>query len=166
VADFVPVRTHRRTRRKGDELLTLRIGPPQCDDVRVELYNRHKQARGLTHGEGPIDLEGYYEFLVDTCVETLEFSYWRGERLVAVGVSDRGDKTLDAVYCYFEPTVKQVSLGTYNVLKQIETCRDWGLNYLYLGYYIASSPRMSYKGSYRPHERLVGGVWTRFERNA
>jgi arginine-tRNA-protein transferase len=57
-----------------------------------------------------------------------------------------------------------VGLGTYNVLKQLECCREWSLDYLYLGLYIAQSPRMNYKARFLPHERLVRGTWRRFER--
>ena len=165
IAEFTPVRTQKRTLRKGDELLTLRIGPPQCDAQRVDLYNRHKRGRGLALRDDEADAEGYRQFLVLSCVPTLELSYWHGERLVAVAISDRGAKTFNAVYCYFDPEFQQLGLGTYNVLKQIELCRQWQLTYLYLGLYIAASPHMNYKARYLPHERLIEGVWRRFERD-
>jgi arginine-tRNA-protein transferase len=165
IAEFTPVRTHKRTLRRGDELLRVSIGPPQCDQTRVDLFNRHKQGRGLAAEEGELDLHGYFSFLLDSCTKTLEFSYWAEEQLVAVAISDRGARSLNAVYCYYDPSFEQVSLGTYNVLKQVETCRAWGLDYLYLGLYIAASPRMNYKARFLPHERLVGGAWRRFEKS-
>jgi arginine-tRNA-protein transferase len=131
----------------------------------VELFNSHKHGRGLAADDGELDLNGYFGFLVDSCAKTLEFSYWSGEQLLAVAISDRGDRTLNAVYCYYDPSFDQLSLGTYNVLKQIETCRSWGLDYLYLGLYIAASPRMNYKARFLPHERLIDGVWRRFTRS-
>ena len=166
VAEFVAVRTHKRTVRQGDELLTLQIGLPQCDEIRVALYNQHKLGRGLARDDEPMDADGYYQFLVDSCANTLEFSYWDGPRLVAVGISDRGAKSLNAVYCYFDPSFQALSLGTYNVLKQIEICRTWQVDYLYLGLYIAASPHMNYKSRFLPHERLVDGRWRRFERGS
>lgn len=164
IAEFTPVRTHRRTLRCGDKLLQVRVGSPQCDEAHVELFNLHKQGRGLAASDGELDLDGYFGFLVDSCAKTLEFSYWTGEQLVAVAISDRGARSLNAVYCHYDPSFDQLSLGTYNVLKQIETCRAWGLDYLYLGLYIAASPRMNYKARFLPHERLIDGVWRRFER--
>lgn len=163
IGDFTPHRTQRRTLRKGNELLEIRIGPPQCDDQRVDLYNRHKRGRGLDHGgEHGIDDEGYREFLVDTCCDTLEFSYWHAGELVAVAISDRTPQALNAVYCYYDPDFTALGLGTYNVLRQIEFCREWQLPYLYLGFYIAASPHMAYKGRFVPHERLLQGKWARF----
>jgi arginine-tRNA-protein transferase len=165
VAEFTAVRTHKRTLRRGDELLQVRVGPPQCDQARVDLFNLHKRGRGLALTDGELDLDGYFGFLVDSCAKTLELSYWSGEQLVAVGISDRGLKTLNAVYCYYDPSFDRLSLGTYNVLKQIELCRSWQLDYLYLGLYIAASPRMNYKARFLPHERLVDGIWRKFERS-
>lgn len=166
VADFIPSRSQARTVRKGDEVLTTRIAPPVCDQARVALYNRHKQGRGLTHGESAADASDYAAFLVDTCADTIEFSYWYDDRLVSVGISDRGANALNAVYCCFEPEFPGFGLGTYNVLKQVQLCREWGLEFLYLGLFIAESPHMNYKASYLPHERLIAGQWQRFDREA
>lgn len=166
VADFQPHRSQRRTLKKGSELLQLRIGPAECDEQRVELFNRHKHLRGLDHAnEENLDLDGYCEFLVESCCHTFEFSYWYQDELVAVAISDRGQQSLNAVYCYYEPTFDRVALGTFNVLTQIEYCRAEQLTYLYLGYYIASSPHMVYKARFLPHERLLAGEWQRFETN-
>jgi arginyl-tRNA--protein-N-Asp/Glu arginylyltransferase len=163
--DFAPRRTQRRTLRKGNELLTVRVAPPTCDAQRVDLYNRHKHQRGLAAADaGDIAAEDYRAFLVDTCCDSWEFSYWCGEQLVAVAISDRGDRALNAVYCYFEPNFTAVSLGTYNVLKQAELARAWELEYLYLGFYIADSPHMNYKAIFVPHERRLDGRWQRFDR--
>ncbi len=164
VADFKPARTLAKTLRKGNELLSVRIGKPAGDESRVELYNIHKQARGLSREDHPIDAEGYHQFLVDTCAQTLEFSYWQADKLVAVGISDLGETSLNAVYCFFDPAFDLLSLGNYNVLKQWEACRTWQLDYLYLGLFIAASPHMNYKARYLPHERLIDGSWQRFDR--
>ncbi len=165
VADFAPQRTQKRTLRQGDSLLKLQIGPPQCDEQRVALYNLHKQDRGLALRGDEADADDYCQFLVMTCVPTWELSYWHEERLVSVAISDRGSKSLNAVYCYFDPHFQQLGLGTYNVLKQIELCRSWQLDYLYLGLYIADSHHMNYKAKYLPHERYIQGEWQRFEKS-
>jgi arginine-tRNA-protein transferase len=52
--------------------------------------------------------------------------------------------------------------GTYSILKQIALCRSWGL--LYLSLYVIGCEPMRYKARYLPHERLIGGVWRRFDR--
>ncbi|MHB8495652.1 MAG: arginyltransferase, partial [Casimicrobiaceae bacterium] len=40
-------------------------------------------------------------------------------------------------------------------------CRELGLPYLYLGYWIEQSHKMAYKASFRPIEGFAGGRWGR-----
>lgn len=164
VASFRPGRTHRRTLARNDRLLRIELGPPQADARRVELYNRHKQGRGLGSGRNPIDLEGYREFLVLTSCETFELRYLLEDELIGVALVDRGDASLSAVYCYYDPRFEPLSIGTYSILKQIELCRSWGLEHLYLGLYIRDSEHMRYKARFVPHQRLLDGRWVEFDR--
>jgi len=66
---------------------------------------------------------------------------------------------LSAIYTFFDPEESSRSLGVYSVLKQIELCADLDVPYLYLGYWIKDSRKMSYKTDYRPVELLVHGRW-------
>jgi arginine-tRNA-protein transferase len=160
-------RSQRRAWRKGEEILEVRVGPPEVDEQRIELFNRHKRERKLDHGGEPgIDEQGYCEFLIDSCCHTLEFSYWQRDELVAVAISDLGATALNAVYCYYDPRFSGTSLGTFNVLYQLHYCLINHLRYLYLGFYIAACSHMVYKGNFTPHERLISGVWQRFDDNS
>ncbi len=162
MATFRPNATQRREKRRGDAALEVRLGEPIVDQGRVDLYNQHRALRRLTQDDGPIDAESYAEFLVNTCCETWELTYWHQRRLVAVAIVDVGGTSLSAVYCYYDPEFSLVSLGTYNVLRTAELCRQTNRCYLYLGFYIAQSPHMAYKARFHPNERLVGGVWRTF----
>jgi leucyl-tRNA---protein transferase len=162
VAHFQPNSTQRRTLRRGDDALEVRVAPPVVDAARVALFNKHRNERDLARREGDVDAAGYELFLVDTCCETLEFSFWREGVLIGAAISDRGAEAMSAVYCYFDPEHSRLSPGVYNVLKQIDLCREWGLRYLYLGFYVAGSAHMAYKAQYRPHQRLIDGRWQLF----
>jgi len=160
---FAPNKTQRRILRRGDALFTTDIGQPECTAERVALYNRHKLERGLVSSDGLIDSDAYEQFLVETCADTFELRYQHGTRLIGVAITDRAMDALSAVYCFYDPTYARFSLGAYSILKQIELCRAWGLRYLYLGLYVGGSRPMAYKAGYLPHERLIDGVWHRFE---
>ncbi|MBM4344195.1 MAG: arginyltransferase [Deltaproteobacteria bacterium] len=159
VQTFAPDRTQRRVLRVGQARLTMRLGRPVVDAERVALYNLHKHARGLDHGEGTVTAADYAGFLAETCVDTFELSYWDGERLVGVAIVDRAAHSLSAVYCCYDPRVAGVSIGVFSVMTQVELCKAWGLRWLYLGFYVAGCRAMRYKGRYGPHQRLVDGRW-------
>jgi len=166
VRNWVPSRTQRRIRVRGDREIEMELGPPLIDRARIALYNRHKQKRGLGDGQTSIDADGYREFLVHTCCDTFELSYRIRGQLAGIAIVDRGACSLSAVYCFYDPLYPKLSIGTYSIMKQLELCERWGLCYLYLGLYIASCDRMAYKAAYLPHERLIDGRWARFERPA
>ena len=162
VNKFRPDATQRRVQRRGDALLTVSIGPPTVDDDRVSLFNQHRDGRGLTKGDAPLDQQSYAEFLTDTCCDTLELSYWHQEQLVAIAIADAGREAISAVYCYYDPRFRLLSLGTYSVLRHVALCRATNRRFLYLGFYIAESPHMSYKNNFRPNQRLIDGAWNDF----
>ncbi len=159
---FQPNATQRREWRRGSELLELQIAAPSVDERRVDLFNRHRQMRNLVHEDESIDESSYADFLVHTCCESWELTYWHANQLVAVAIADAGRSSLSAVYCFYDPAFQGVSLGTYSVLKQVALCRETSRRYLYLGFYIAQSPHMAYKARFHPHQRLIGGKWQDF----
>ncbi len=163
--DYRYTRTQKRILKKGNQCIEVRIGPPQVDARRVELYNAHKLQRDLSDGQPPIDEDGYRDFLVATCCETIELSYYLGEKLIGVATCDRAEDALSAVYCCYDPDHSALSIGTYSILQQLELCKKWELQYLYLGLYISACESMQYKAKFLPHERLYHQKWQKFERN-
>jgi arginine-tRNA-protein transferase len=159
---FRPNATQRRTQRRGDALLKVRVGPPTIDRARLALFNAHRDERGLARDEEPIDAAGYADFLTETCCDTLELTCWHEGRLVACAIADAGRESLSAVYTFFDPDFMLLSLGTYCVLREVELCRQTGRRYLYLGFYVAESPHMAYKAGFHPHQRRIGGRWVDF----
>lgn len=164
VDSFRPNTTQRRLFRRGEARLRTEIGRPALSPEKVALYNRHKVGRGLLTGDGAIDEDGYEQFLVESCTDTIELSYWLDDRLVGVAVADRAADALSAVYCFYDPADAALGPGTYSILKQVALCREWGLRYLYLGLYVTGCDAMTYKARFLPHERLIGSEWRRFER--
>ncbi|MBA2114282.1 arginyltransferase [Bremerella alba] len=163
VQDFVPRRRHRRVLKRAEAELRVEIGEPLIDEQRVDLYNKHKVGRGLGEPGSEIDLQSLKEFIGTTCCNSIEFRYYRSDELVGVAIADVGREAMSAVYCYFDSELSDLGIGNFSVLKQIEACREWGLKYLYLGFYVAGNAHMKYKANYLPHERRFDGKWQRFE---
>jgi arginine-tRNA-protein transferase len=105
--------------------------------------------------------EQYQHFLLHSNVATDLIEFREGRVLRMVSLVDRLADGLSSVYTFFEPGIRGTSFGTYNILWQIDRCRDLRLPYLYLGYWIDASQKMAYKASFRPIEGLTDGEWQR-----
>jgi arginine-tRNA-protein transferase len=75
-----------------------------------------------------------------------------------VSIVDVLSDGISAVYTYYEPE-PGTSYGTYSVMWQVEQVRLLKLAHLYLGYWIAESPKMAYKSQFQPHQLLRDGRW-------
>ena len=157
VGEFSPSRAQRRCRARNAEL-EVAVGAPSITAEKLALYRRYLEARHDGQMDG--SLAELQTLGAASPVRTLEIEYRLSGRLVAVGVADVEPAAMSAVYCYFDPDEGRRSLGRFNVLWMIDECRRRGLPWLYLGYWVALSPKMSYKAEYRPCEVLTTeGRW-------
>jgi len=161
---FAWTNSMRRVLKRGNASLSMRVGTMQCDENRIRLFNSHRLGRNLARDEEPVDEDGYRSFLVESCCDTVELSFWLENELVAVSVVDHAKNSLSAVYTYFDPTLSRLSLGTYSILKQFERASQWGLTYLYLGMFVATNSHLNYKSRFLPQQRLINGQWRDIER--
>lgn len=157
-AQFEPSRSQRRAW-KRHEALEASFGELKFSAEHYALYRLYQGERHRGGGMDHDSREQYQHFLLHSNVDTDLFEFREGHELRMVSLVDRLVDGLSSVYTFFEPDVPGASLGTYNILWQIARCRELGLSYLYLGYWIAESRKMAYKASFRPVEGLRGGQW-------
>lgn len=157
-AQFRPGRNQRRVIRQHQHLVAT-ILPLRWVPEHYQLYFRYQKARHAGAGMDEDTEKQYSQFLLASGVESrlVEFRTPEG-RVQMVSLIDILDNGLSAVYTFFDPDVAG-SLGTYGVLWQIQQCRELGMPWLYLGYWIRESRKMSYKSRFRPWQIYRDGQW-------
>ena len=159
VDEFVANRSQRRAW-KQHQLLTTGVSKLAYVQEHYELYLRYQSARHAGGGMDQDSRDQYAQFLLQSKVNTrlVEFREPDGQ-LRMVSIIDVLDDGLSSVYTFFDTSVQNASYGSYSILWQIEQCLELKLPYLYLGYYIKDSEKMSYKVKYQPLEGLIDDHW-------
>ena len=133
-----------------------------CDE-HFTLYLRYQTARHAYGGMDQDERQQYTSFLLQSSVDTRLIEFSENGVLRMVSIIDALGDGLSSVYTFYDPDLASASLGSYSILWQISQCIANHLPYLYLGYWIRHSQKMSYKANYRPIEGLIGGQWQEFD---
>lgn len=157
VTDFRP---HRRDRRCLKQNTGLKTGlGPQGSDEQFELYRRYLAARHPGGGMDNPTRESFTQFLTCSWSKTHFLEIRDRRNLLAVAITDELDEGLSAVYTFFDPDQQARGLGNFAILQQIELARQTKLDWLYLGYWIAESPKMAYKRRFSPLQGYIQDHW-------
>lgn len=160
VADFQPSRSLRRILSRHDDI-TVTETPPVATREHFLLFRRYLLNRHRGGGMAEMDFADYRAMIEDTPVDShlLELRQANGA-LYGVCLCDRMRDGISLVYSFFNTDLEARSPGTFIVLSAIARARALGLSHVYLGYWIAESPKMAYKARFRPLERLGADGWT------
>lgn len=171
--DFMPSRSFKRITKRNDDLIGEVVANSPTSE-QFSLFRRYLDDRHLDGGMADMTVLDYSMMVEDSHVNSCVIEYRRrgpdsgitgkGEGdIIAVALTDILQNGLSMVYSFFDPAEDRRSLGTFMVLDHITRSRRKGLPFVYLGYWVEGSPKMSYKSRFMPQERLEGGHWARFE---
>lgn len=169
VRDFVWTRSFRRVRAKNADLVGERKAAQPTGD-QYSLFRNYLDTRHAEGGMRAMTVLDYATMIEDSHVRTHIVEYRRrgpdtaingrgSGPLLATALIDILADGLSMVYSFYDPEAAERSLGTHMILDHVERARDMGLAYLYLGYWVAGSPKMDYKSRFRPQQRLASCGW-------
>jgi arginine-tRNA-protein transferase len=163
VDSFVADRTMRKIAKANADLTVGKVAA-RATAEQYRLFSRYQESR---HSGGDMALMGFYDYrsmVEDSPIDTFMVEFRQPDGTLLAGcLADRMSDGLSAVYSFFEPALAPRSLGTFVVLWLIDEARRLGLPYVYLGYWIAESRKMSYKSRFRPLEAFGPNGWRALE---
>lgn len=158
VADYQPNRQQKRCAKTNSDL-SIRVIDDIGDAEYYELYQSYIIARHQDGDMFPPSRQQYHSFLTSEWGVTRYLEIRQQSKLVAIAVIDLLDNGISAVYTFFDPSYEKRSLGTFAIMAQIDIAAQYGLRYIYLGYWIKDCRKMAYKTKFRPLELYKDGNW-------
>ncbi len=157
VADAQPNRSQKRAY-KQHQHLSVSVLPLEFHQDHFKLYCDYQVARHDGSHERETE-EQYRSFLIQSNVESRLVEFRENGILKMISVVDFIRDGISAVYTFYETSDKTSSYGTFNIMWLSAWCKELGLPYLYLGYWIAASQKMAYKEKFKPLQALIDGHW-------
>ncbi len=165
---FTWSKSFRRVLRRNEDLVAT-VVRPQATSEHYELFRSYIDTRHSDGGMADMSVLDFAAMIDDTVVDSrlVEYRFARhhpqaGE-LVACVLVDVLIDGLSLIYSFFDPGLPERSLGTFVVLDSIQRCHRLRLAYLYVGYLVLGSKKMTYKARFRPQERLRPEGWVALE---
>ncbi|MDE0877862.1 MAG: arginyltransferase [Sphingomonas bacterium] len=151
-------------KRFGD--IEVSVCRPWATDEQFRLLRRYLAVRHPSGGMAGMDEDDYADMVEHSPVESSVIEYRApsidGERGALLGacLTDRQADGLSMIYSFFAADDEtRPGLGNFIILDHIARARAGGLPYVYLGYWVKGSPRMTYKTRYQPLEILGPNGW-------
>ncbi|MBL4788751.1 MAG: arginyltransferase [Kordiimonadaceae bacterium] len=158
--EFKISRSQKKVLRNNKDLIAT-VLPAEISDEQFELLQSYLAKR---HSEGTMaDMtkNEYRDMVESSPVSTVVVEYRRviDKKLMAVALSDQLTDGLSMIYSFFDVDDKRRSLGTYIILDHISRAANGNQPFVYLGYWVKESSKMSYKYRFKPLEQLGPNGW-------
>ncbi|ORZ12027.1 arginine-tRNA-protein transferase [Lobosporangium transversale] len=151
--------------------LKIILEPSSFTEEKYALYAKYQKE---VHHESKSRClpKGFTNFLVSTPLTPSKESNWTEEdpgfgsfhqcyylddKLIAVSVIDILPECVSAVYFFYDTDYSVLSLGKYSAQREIALAQTLNtkpgyenLKYYYMGFYIFTCPKMTYKGQFHP----------------
>lgn len=165
-ADYSPTRSQRRVARANTDLKS-EVRPAIITEEQYNLLQSYLHARHADGTMADMTADEYRDMVETSPVSTILVEYRRAidSKLMAVALTDELSDGLSMIYSFFETGEAQRSLGTYLIVDHIRRAQAANQAYVYLGYWVKNSPKMSYKGRFHPLERLGQNGWFQVTRD-
>ncbi|MGR3492247.1 MAG: aspartate/glutamate leucyltransferase, partial [Shimia sp.] len=162
-----PTRGQRKIMNRNAHLKRA-VSAPWATEEQFDLFRRYLDKRHADGGMADMDIFEFAAMIEETPVRSRVVEYMAphddGADLTAVCLTDVLDDGVSLVYSFYEPDLARASLGTYIILDHIRIAREAGLPYVYLGYWVPGSPKMSYKAKFKGVEVHHRGEWRPLKR--
>ena len=158
VDDFKPSRSQKRVLRLNKDV-SFQWGVTTFNEEHFLLYRSYMRQRHAGSSMDDDDPMHYMHVMAADWCETRLGEFRLGDRLVAIAITDVLENGLSAVYTFFDAAYTRRSLGTLAILTQINAAQEEALDYVYLGYWINSCSKMSYKIRFNASEIFNGHRW-------
>ena len=160
VARFKPGKSQKRTL-KRNAMLERKATSPWATEEQYDLFRTYLDSRHADGGMADMDVFEFAAMIEETPIRSrvVEYSDTETGELTAVSLTDVLNDGLSMVYSFYDPARDSASLGTFMILDHIEIAREANLPYVYLGYWVPGSRKMSYKSRFSGLEVYLGGRW-------
>ena len=166
--EFAASRGQRRIAKRNEDLVRREV-PAEATREQFALLRAYLDSRHSGGGMSDMGLFDYVAMVEETPVRTHLVEYRRqapdngSGPLSACALTDVLRDGLSMVYSFFHPGEDARSLGTYMILDHIAATQARRLPFVYLGYWVSGSPKMSYKARFSPLEALSADGWLRIK---
>lgn len=169
--DFKPNNSQKRAIRNNQDLIVTACKSWSTEE-QFGLLRQYLNSRHPDGGMSEMDEIDFADMIEQTPVRTnvIEYRLPTGSededgndisgKLIGACLTDQQSDGLSMIYSFYDAANQDRSgLGNFIILDHILRARAAGLPYVYLGYWVAESPRMKYKTRYKPLEKLGPNGW-------